>query len=53
VILRLAHSRKLSGYDAEFLGLAIALGIKMVTLDKGVLKAAPGIAISPATFAAG
>ena len=51
-ILRLAHSKKLSAYDAEFLGLAIALNVKIVTLDRGILEAAPKVAISPEAFAA-
>jgi predicted nucleic acid-binding protein len=50
-ILRLAAAKKLSAYDAEFLGLAMALGIKLVTADRGILKAAPREAISPKTFA--
>ena len=49
-ILRLAHGRKLSAYDAEFLGLALALGVKIVTLDSGILKAAPGVAVAPDVF---
>jgi predicted nucleic acid-binding protein len=50
-ILRLAHDKNLSAYDAEFLGLARALDLRIVTLDGGILKAAPGIAISPDAFA--
>jgi len=50
-ILRLAHARKLSAYDAEFVGLAQALQIKVVTLDSGILKAASDIALSPTAFA--
>jgi predicted nucleic acid-binding protein len=50
-ILRLAQAKKLSAYDAEFLGLARALGVRIVTLDGGILKAAPDIAISPNDFA--
>jgi predicted nucleic acid-binding protein len=50
-ILRLAHAKKLSAYDAEFLGLAHALKVKIVTADSGILKAAPDVAISPDAFA--
>jgi predicted nucleic acid-binding protein len=50
-ILRLAHAKKLSAYDAEFLGLALALGVRIVTLDSGILKAGRDIAISPTAFA--
>jgi predicted nucleic acid-binding protein len=49
-ILRLAHSKKLSAYDAEFLGIALALKVKIVTFDKGILKAAPNVAIAPGAF---
>ena len=51
-ILCLAEANKLSAYDAEFLGLALALKVKIVTLDKGILKAAPGSAITPDAFVA-
>jgi predicted nucleic acid-binding protein len=50
-ILHLAQHKKLSAYDAEFLGFAQALKVKIVTLDKGILKAAPETAISPDAFA--
>jgi predicted nucleic acid-binding protein len=49
-VLRLAQAKKLSAYDAEFLVLARALGVRMVTLDGAILKAAPDIAISPDAF---
>lgn len=52
-ILHLAHSKKLSAYDAEFLGLAQALKVKIVTFDKGILKAAPDVAIAPGAFGTG
>lgn len=51
-ILRLAQGKKLSAYDAEFLALALALKVKLVTLDKGILTAAPDAAITPDAFAA-
>jgi predicted nucleic acid-binding protein len=50
VILHLAQSKRLSAYDAEFLGFAQAMKVKIVTLDKGILKAAPEAAISPEAF---
>ena len=50
-ILRLSHAKNLSAYDAEFLGLAHALKVKIVTVDSGILKAAPAVAISPSAFA--
>ena len=49
-ILRLAHGKKLSAYDAEYVALAYSLRIKLVTLDTGILKAVPEIAISPKAF---
>jgi len=50
-LLRLAHIKKLSAYDAEFVGLAHALAITIVTMDSGILKAAPDLAVSPQAFA--
>jgi len=49
-ILALAQARKLSAYDAEFVALAIVLRVKLVTLDRGILRAAPDVAISPDEF---
>jgi len=49
-ILRLAEAQKLTAYDAEFLALALALGLKIVTLDRAVLRAAPNFAMSPDAF---
>ena len=49
-ILRLAEVQKLTAYDAEFLALALALGLKIVTLDRAVLRAAPNFALSPDAF---
>jgi predicted nucleic acid-binding protein len=51
MILHLAQSKKLSAYDAEFLAFAQALKVKIVTLDKGILKADPEAAMSPDAFA--
>lgn len=50
-ILRIACAEKLAAYDAEFVALAAALGIKLVTLDKAILKAVPDLAITPLAFA--
>jgi len=49
-ILSLAHTNKLSAYDAEFLALAVALKVKLITEDKGILKTAPNLALSPGAF---
>ena len=51
-ILRLAHAKKLSAYDAEFAALAHALKVKLVTADSGILKTNPDVAVSPEAFAA-
>jgi predicted nucleic acid-binding protein len=49
-ILRLAHGKKLSAYDAEYVALARILKIPLVTFDTGILKAASQDAISPKSF---
>ena len=51
-ILRIASENQLSAYDAEFVGLSCALKAKLVTLDSGILRAVPDIAISPVAFVA-
>ena len=51
-VLDAAFAHTLSGYDAEFVALALALGVPLVTDDKGVLKACPGTAVSLDVFAA-
>lgn len=45
-ILQLAHESACSAYDCEFVALARALGVKLVTSDKKVLKAFPETAVS-------
>jgi len=50
LILSLAHGRKLSAYDAEYVALAQILKIKLVTFDTGILKAVPGISVAPKSF---
>ena len=42
----------LSGYDAEFVALADALGVPLVTDDRGVLRACPKTAVSIDDFLA-
>ena len=49
-ILRLAHARKLSAYDAEYVALAQFLKAKLITFDKGILKAVPEVSLTPKEF---
>ena len=50
--IELAISAGLSGYDAEFVALAQALGVPLVTDDRRVLRAVPDVAISLDAFTA-
>ena len=52
-VLEQAATSDCSAYECEFLALAEDLGIPLVTVDKKVLKAFPGIAVSPDEFLAG
>ena len=52
-VLNLCDHYGITAYDAEFVALAMKRNFRLVTLDNGLLKAFPGIAISPADFAAG
>ena len=49
-VLELAHRSGCSTYDCEYVALASALSVRLVTTDKAVLKAFPGVAISPEDF---
>jgi predicted nucleic acid-binding protein len=50
--LQLAVSTRLSAYDAQFAALALALGVTLVTEDKGLLSAFPLTATSMREFVA-
>lgn len=52
-VLDVAFDRGLSGYDAEFVALAEALGVRLVTDVGRVLKACPGVAVSLDAFGTG
>jgi predicted nucleic acid-binding protein len=51
-VLELSRDSKCSTYDCEYVALARGLGIPLVTSDRAVLRAFPGIAVSPGDFAA-
>jgi predicted nucleic acid-binding protein len=48
--LTIATTHKISAYDAEYLAIAQQLGIPLITYDRKLVKAAPGIAFLPADF---
>ena len=50
LVLDVVASSTLTAYDAEFVALATALSIPLVTADKGVLKAFPDRALTMETF---
>lgn len=52
VVLELAAATGLSAYDCEFVALAQALAVKLVTEDRAVLKAFPKVALSMDAFLA-
>jgi predicted nucleic acid-binding protein len=49
-VLSLAASAACSAYDAEFVVLARALGVPLVTMDKLLLESFPETAVAPARF---
>ena len=50
-VLRLVASSRCSAYDCEFVALAQALGLALVTMDKQILRDFPKLATSLADFA--
>ncbi|MBM5812127.1 MAG: type II toxin-antitoxin system VapC family toxin [Gammaproteobacteria bacterium] len=50
-VFRVIESTSLSAYDAEFVALAEALDVPLVTADRQVLKACPGRARTMVAFA--
>lgn len=50
-VLETALECGLTAYDAEFVALARTLGVRLVTLDKAILRGAPDVAVSPSAFA--
>ena len=50
LVLDVVASSALTAYDAEFVLLALALSVPLVTADKGVLKAFPECALTMEAF---
>lgn len=50
MVLALTKSHPISAYDAEYVSLAKALSVPLVTTDGEILKEFGGIAISPEDF---
>lgn len=51
-VLSLAVDNSITAYDLEFVVLARQLSVPLVTFDKQVLAAFPGVAVAPAVFVA-
>ena len=49
-VLALASRSKCTTYDCEYVALANALGVPLITTDRAVLKAFPKRAMTPAAF---
>ena len=49
-VLALAHRSGCSTYDCEYVALARSLEVPLVTADKALLRAFPGIAVAPGKF---
>jgi predicted nucleic acid-binding protein len=49
-VLRLAAASGCTAYDCEFVAVAQAAGVPLVTVDRKLAAAFPGVAVSPAEF---
>jgi predicted nucleic acid-binding protein len=49
-VLDLASKSRCSTYDCEYVALAVALGVPLVTTDRAILRAFPRTAVSPEHF---
>ena len=45
-VLELVRDSECSAYDCEFVALAMKLGTKLVTMDRKLLRAFPGVAVA-------
>ncbi|MFP5465455.1 MAG: type II toxin-antitoxin system VapC family toxin [Gammaproteobacteria bacterium] len=45
-VLQLVRDSECSAYDCEFVALAMKLGTKLVTMDRKLLRAFPGVAVA-------
>lgn len=52
-VLQLAHLSGCSAYDCEFVAVARSAGVPLVTADRKLIRAFPGVAIAPEVFAPG
>lgn len=52
-VLRLAEASGLSAYDCEFVALAEALSVPLVSADRQLVRALPSVATSPEAFGSG
>ena len=51
-VLEVAAEGRCSGYDAEYVALAVLLGVPLVTFDRKLVAAFPSVAITPEQFLA-
>ena len=49
-VMRLVDASRASAYDCEFVALAEHLDVPLVTNDRGLTRAFPGVAVTPVEF---
>lgn len=50
VLMRLSRQSSCSAYDLEFVGLALEMGVRLVTMDKQILREYTDVAVNPEDF---